>query len=170
MVVQILSHVPTWVVAVLLYGVAMGIRAMFARNVSLVAVSIVPLVFLGLSLTSLVASIRAVPVSAPVWAVGLSAGIIAGATIFSARILDSDAGVGRLRIAGSPITLVLFVLIFATKFYYNFHIAIDPSAASNIGFVSTTLALSGISTGIMVGRVWKLFAGYFGRNALNAAR
>ncbi len=162
--VQILSHIPAWVDAVLLYGILMSVRAMFARNISLIAVSVMPLLFLGLSITSLVSAIRSVPVSAPVWAAGVAAGIIFGMTIFSARILDSSIGGGRLRIAGSPVTLILFILIFATKFYYNMHIAMDPAAAGNTGFVCTALALSGASTGIMFGRVSKLFAGYLRRD------
>jgi len=167
--IQIFSQIPTWVVAVLLYGIVMGVRAMFVRRVSLVAISVPALVFLGLSLTSLVAAVHAVPVGAFFWALGIAAGILAGMTIFSAKIVDADAGGGRMTIAGSPVSLILFVLIFATKFYYNMHIAMQPHAASDPVFVSTVLALSGAGTGIMIGRVSKLFAGYFGRGALASA-
>lgn len=162
--VQIVSHIPLWVLAVLLYGIIMGVRAMFARNISLVAVSVIPLLFLGLSLTSLAGAVRSVPVSAAVWAAGLVIGVLFGATIFSARILDANAGPGKLRIAGSPMTLILFVLIFTMKFYYNMHIAMDPSAESDAAFVCFVLALSGAGTGIMIGRVSKLFARYVRRD------
>ena len=166
---QIFSQVPLWVVALLVYGIAMGVRAMFARNISLVTASLLPLLFLFLSLTSLVSAIRTVPMSAVVWMVGAAPGIVAGLTVFAAKVIDPDAGAGRMRIAGSPATLVIFILIFATKFCYNFQLATDPSAASNVGFVATTLALSGIGTGIAVGRVAKLFVAYFGRNGLSSA-
>lgn len=167
--IQIGSHIPTWVLAVLLYGIVMGVRAMFVRRVSLVAVSVLPLIFLGLSLTSLVGAVQAVPVGALAWALGMAAGIFSGLTVFSAKIIDSNAGAGRLTIAGSPVSLILFVLVFATKFYYNMHIAVDPHAVSDTMFVSTVLVLSGAGTGIMIGRVSKLFAGYFGRGALASA-
>lgn len=167
--VQIVSHIPVWVTLVLLYGIFMGVRALFPRNVSLVAVTIVPLIFLALSLSSLASAIHQVPVSAAVWVGGIAIGILGGLTLFAARILDANAGAGRLRIAGSPVTLVLFVLIFATKFYYNMHLAMDPSAAHSVGFVSAVLGLSGMSTGIMIGRVGKLLAGRFGRGSYASA-
>lgn len=167
--IQIASHIPAWVGAVLIYGIVMGIRSMFARNVSLAAMSVVPLLFLGLSLTSLLGAIHSVVLSAPVWAGGIVVGLLLGLTVFSARILEAKTGAGRLRIAGSPITLILFVLIFVTKFYYNMHIAMDPVAAQDVAFVSVVLGLSGMSTGIVFGRVAKLFAGYFGRGTYAAA-
>ncbi|HUX50284.1 MAG TPA: DUF6622 family protein [Spirochaetia bacterium] len=169
MIGQILSHIPLWVVALLVYGIVMGIRAMFARNISLVTASLLPLLFLFLSLTSLISAMRSVPVSAVVWMVGATLGIVAGLTVLAAKVLDRDAGAGRMRIAGSPATLMVFVLIFATKFCYNFQLASDPSAASNVGFVATTLALSGIGTGIAVGRVTKLLVTYFGHSSFSSA-
>ena len=170
MIIQILSHIPSWVLAVLAYGIIMGIRSMFPRNISLVVASVLPLVFLGLSLTSLVSAVHAVALSLPMWAVGLVVGVLAGLTVFSARILDAHAAPGRLRIAGSPVTLILFVLIFATKFYYNMHIALDTAAATNAGFVCSVLALSGVSTGIVIGRVSRLYAAYFSGSAPATAR
>lgn len=170
MIIQILSHIPTWVLAVLAYGIIMGIRSMFPRSISLVVVAVLPIVFLGLSLTSLVSAIHAVALSAPMWAAGLIVGILAGLTVFSARILDANVGSLRLKIAGSPVTLILFVLIFATKFYYNMHIALDPAAATNAVFVCSVLALSGASTGIMIGRVSRLYAGYFSGRTLASAK
>jgi len=166
---QIFSQVPLWVVPLLVCGIAMGVRAMFARNISLVAALVLPLIFLALSLTSLASAIKAVPVSAAVWLMGTALGIVAGLTVFAARVIDPEVGSGRLRIDGSPATLIVFILIFATRFYYNFHLATDPSAASNVGFVATALALSGIGTGIVVGRVAKLYVTYFGRKIFSSA-
>lgn len=100
---------------------------------------------------------------------GIVVGLLAGMTRFSATILDPKAGRGRLRIAGSPLTVILFVLIFVTNSYYNVRVAMDTSAMQNVALVSAVLALSGLSTGIMFGRVSKLFAGHFGRSTFAAA-
>lgn len=168
--VQIAGHTPAWVFAVLVYGLSAGVRAMWERKVSLWAVSIVPLLFLGLSLSPLLGAIRTVTVGAPVWAAALAVGVLAGSTFLSPRILDAMVGGGRVRIAGSPVALVLFIGIFAAKYYYNVRIALHHSAASDPVFVSVILALSGFTTGVMFGRVGRLFTEYFGKRKLAAAR
>jgi len=158
--VSILSGIPLWVYAVLAYGIFMGIRAMAVRTVSLKMLLLLPLVFLGLSLSSLVPLAVGAPLVAVVWLLCVALGAVLGWFYLTADPLSVERDKGRLVVPGTWVVLVLFLTIFAVKFVFGYQSAVHPEVAALPGFRFVVFGLSGISTGIVVGRTAKLYLSF----------
>jgi hypothetical protein len=60
----------------------------------------------------------------------------------------------------SPTNLVLVILIFVTKYYFGVQVGMDPSLVDDPQFVALDLGISGILTGMFIGRFcayWRIF-------------
>lgn len=157
-----LTQVPFWVWLVLAYGLWMGFKAFGARKVSLTMAGLLPLVFLGLSLSSLVGVVAEAPVIGLAWLLAVGAGGALGWYYLSQDPLEVHRGRGTLVVPGTWTILVLFLVIFMTKFAYGYVSATDPAAAQAPAFALVVFGLSGISTGIVTGRTARLYNAYFG--------
>lgn len=157
----LLSHVPVWVWLVLAYGLWAGVKALGTRNISLVMASIVPVVFLGLSLSSLVNIVVQAPAVGLVWLLALGVGGALGWYYFSPEPLEVHRSRGTLVVPGTWTFLVLFVVIFVTKYAYGYELATDPVVAGSPAFQLIVFGLSGVATGIVTGRTGRLYNYYF---------
>ena len=159
--VQIVTHTPVYVFPALAYGVFAGIRGLRPRSVSIQTMPILPAVFLVLAITSLVTAASVLPTAVFAWVVALAAGIALGASLMAARVLQVDRDRSRVTVGGSATALVLFLAIFALKYMNGVVHARNAGLAAAPAFILAVTVLSGVSTGIMVGRVAKLFSVYF---------
>jgi hypothetical protein len=80
-----------------------------------------------------------------------------GTALVARQTIGADRARSLLHLPGSPGNLVLIVLIFATKYYFGVRIGMDPALVAQPGFVALDLGISGILTGIFLGR----FYGYW---------
>lgn len=164
--IQIFTHTPPWVFILFLYGVSRGIRGLRVREISLWRMIILPLIFVGLSLSSLANSSSNIFTGFIIWGTAVLSGYTIGSTILSYKIENPSIGPWKARIGGSTATLILFLIIFITKYCYNVTLAVNPSMSDNFPFITTIHVISGISTGIMFGRVTKLFRRHIHSNSL----
>jgi hypothetical protein len=158
---EIVSHTPIWVWFVMAYGIWVGVRAFSERKVSLTMASLLPIVFFGLSLSSLIGVAERSPAVGLVWLLAVAAGVVLGWFYLSAEPLEVHRGRGTLLVPGTWAVLVLFVVIFITKFTYGIEQATNPDLASSLVFQVVVFALSGLSTGIVTGRTTRLYNRYF---------
>ena len=158
---EIAAHTPVWVWFVLAYGLWVGVRAFAERKVSLALASLLPIVFFGLSLPNLIAVASTAPAVGLVWLLAVAAGVVLGWFYLSAEPLEVHRGRGTLLVPGTWTVLVLFVILFATKFTYGVEQAAHPELASSLIFEVVVFALSGLSTGVVTGRTAKLYNRYF---------
>ncbi len=158
--IQIVGHTPGYVFLALAYGLFAGIRALRSRSTLVPATPVLPAVFLVLSVVSLISTASVLPITAFVWIVALGTGAGLGASLLSANVLAVDRGQGRVTLRGDPSVLVLFIVFFGVKYFSGVMHATRPVVASNPTFAIAMTVLSGISTGIMVGRVARLFSVY----------
>ena len=166
--VQIVGHTPPYVFLALAYGLFAGFRAFRPRPMALYAMPIMPAVFLVLSVGSLIPAASALPTAAVAWIAALGAGIAMGATVLAAEVVAIDRGHGRVTVGGSAMVLVLFVVIFSLKYFNGVVHATNPILAGTPGFILAMTAVSGLGTGIMVGRIARLFSAYFRTGAVAA--
>ena len=139
------------------------------RTLSVRYLFIMPVVLFGLSSTFLVSGAGPMPIGAVVWVAALAAGLAVGWSALSAKVLSVDREHARMTIGRNWSVLVLFFLIFGGKYFYGITRAMNPALASQPTFALAMMAVSGISTGIMIGRVVKLYFGYFTKRAALAA-
>jgi len=157
-----LSQVPGWVWLVLGYGLWVGFKAFGRRKVSLAMAGLLPLVFFALGLSSLVGLVGAAPVLGLVWLLAVAAGAALGWYFLSQEPLEIHRGRGTVVVPGTWTILVLFLVIFTTKFAYGYVSATNPAAAGAPAFLLAVFGLSGLSTGIVTGRTARLYSEYFG--------
>jgi hypothetical protein len=155
MIIGIATGTPVWVWVVFAYGIYTGIKALGERRVSLKTMILLPGVFLFLSVPSLVGIVGQNPLVALVWGLCLLAGLVLGWYLLTPEPVSVDRTAGTLVVPGTWTVLVLFVTIFTVKFVYGFEQAVNPELAAQPGFLLGVFALSGLSTGIVIGRTAK---------------
>jgi len=94
------------------------------------------------------------------WAAALVAGIVVGVLIAGARSIRADKTHHLVHIPGSPLTLVLSLLIFATKYAFGVLHATQPALFAEPRFWLAELAISGVLTGMFIGRFGGLWRQY----------
>src|SRR5262249_14979973 len=86
------------------------------------------------------------------WAVALAAGIGAGLLIAGRSPIRADKTRHVVRIPGGALTLVLSLLIFATKYAFGILHAMRPALFAEVWLWVPEIAVSGILTGLFIGR------------------
>ena len=152
MPIQILTHTPPYVWAILAFLVWRGLAEMHTRTLAPRRLFILPLVMLALAFQDIVARFGA---GAPVVAAWTTGCALAGwATWRLARSrIASAAQPGRIQVRGSRVPLVLMMAIFATRYAAGVALAIQPQLAHQLNVVLAIGALYGVFNGIFLGRL-----------------
>ncbi len=149
---QILEGTPWWVWVLFAYLLKIVIQASRPRVVSLYRLLIGPLFFVALT----VHTVTQVPMyiqNAACLVISLFAGISLGFWQISRLSLKVDKQKKLIHLPGSYATLILIIIIFASKFYFAYTQAINPEIVSSWAFALPLLAISGLCTGMFIGRV-----------------
>jgi hypothetical protein len=159
-VLQIVGGTPLWVWALLALLVFLGVRALRATTAPLWRIAILPTIFflwglIGLLVANGLAAQRALP-----WLVALAAGTLVGWMFAGLRPIRADRVHRLVHVPGGPFPLVLALLIFAIKYAFGVLHAIDPAAFADARFWLTELAVSGVLTGMFMGRFAALWRQY----------
>ena len=149
----IVTQTPLWVWAVLAYGLFAGIRSMRQRQIHMGGLLLMPVVFLVLALQSVANAATFSPLFPLAWSVALLIGFCLGWRFLSPTPLSVDRARWSITLPGSWIGLALFILVFGTKYAYGVYTAMNPDAGHHTTVLLAILGLSGLSTGIMTGRV-----------------
>ena len=159
--IQIVGHTPAYVFLALAYGLFAGFRALRPRSMALLAMPIVPAVFLALSVTSLISAVAVLPAAVLEWLVAAGVGVTMGVSFLSANVIAIDRSRGRITAGGSALVLVLFLVIFSLKYVNGIVHGTNPTLAAAPGFIMAMTTVSGLSSGVMIGRIVRLFSVYF---------
>lgn len=152
MIGHIISHTPTYVWALLAFLVYRGVLASRDREVTLGKLAIIPVVMVGLSLSSLS---EQGALGAAVWAVWLC-GMLAGAALVfrgSTEAIAINRSAGAVCQRGSWAPLALMLAIFATKYLVAVGTAVQPALAHSLPFAVGTTMLFGVFNGVFLGRL-----------------
>ncbi len=86
-----------------------------------------------------------------------SSAIVIGAVLGWLQIFYRQLRVDRehklIKVPGSWSTLILIFIIFGTKYYFGYQLSSDPQLVYQTNFEISMLAVSGICTGLFVGRL-----------------
>jgi hypothetical protein len=149
---QIVANTPIWVWVLLVFLLLLGIRALRPATAPLWRVAILPAVFFVWGLFSLYQLHGLGPERVLPWAAALVAGIALGMLIAGLQPIRADKTRGLVRLAGGPLTLVLILLIFATKYEFGFLHATQPALFAEPRFWLAEIAISGVLAGMFMGR------------------
>ena len=159
-VLQTILNTPPWVWPLLALLLFLGIRALRPRTASLWRIAILPTVFCAWGLYGLV-SLHALTAQRILpWVAAMAVGISAGMLVAGLQPIRADKVRHLVRAPGGPLTLVLILSVFATKYAFGVLHATRSDLFAEPRFWLTELALSGVLTGMFAGRFVGLWRQY----------
>jgi hypothetical protein len=158
MFIQILSHTPHWVWAILLGIAVLGGLQLQARQMPRWRLIALPLALLALGLSSLWSGFRAHPTTALAWS-----GALLATGALGWRLAARSGAVWltvpqRLQLPGSALPLVLGLTIFCLRYANGVATAIQPALVALPLWHDTLALLFGSLSGLFVGRAAGLLA------------
>jgi hypothetical protein len=148
--VQILSHTPFYVWALLALLVALGLSARRSRELPPWRVALLPMVFFLWGASGLVQRLAVAPGLALFWAPAALIGL-ALAWLGRRRTWRIDPDTRLVRLGGSWQPLIRNLAIFAAKYALAVSVVLMPDARPEIATADT--ALSGLMAGYFLGRL-----------------
>lgn len=163
---QIATHTPFWVWGLLAALIGLGLKQTRDRLVGLGALSVWPLVMIGLSFSGMRGAFDLSPAPVAAWALGLAVAATAAHRAGWPRGLRWDAPTGRVAVPGSRVPLALMMLIFAVKFGVGATLALHAAVATEPAFAASVSAAYGAFSGIFLCRsiaAWRTVPDALGR-------
>jgi hypothetical protein len=156
---DIVTHTPTPVWAVLAVLVLIGLRQTRTQDLSPTRVWAVPAV---VALASLVGAVRGFAgagelLTGACWAVGAALGFVSNRSLDLPRRVSANAD-GSFRIGGSIAPLLLFVGVFMVRYVVNVALAIQPALAVDAGTAAAAAIAYGLPSGLLAARSRKIWA------------
>lgn len=163
MILQILTRTPIWVWFLLALLLGLGWNQTRARTLSLKRIIIVPLVMLGLAMSSLSNAFGAHLSVLLTWLFSLAC-----TALFIRRLRQPsgqvyDAQNKLFTVPGSFLPLVLILSIFVTKYALAVVLTTQPGLAHELGFSLACATLFGVMNGVFFGRTLRLMRLYRAR-------
>ena len=156
MLLEIISHTPTWVWGIFLLLLWLGLSQSVDRTVTLRRVIVLPIAMTGLSLHGTFSAFHQVPWS---WVLWLAAAI---ATIAWFGSNDLPAGVrfdpaARLfHLPGSRQPMVLMLAIFCTRYVVGVVLAMHPELTQDPASAALVASIYGALSGVFIGRMARM--------------
>jgi hypothetical protein len=152
MLLQILSHTPLYVWAILAFLVARGVAASRTRDVKFAHGFIVPLVMLALALQGVLGSFGG-GTAALAWLAALALTAALTWRLVDPLRIEARRVDGIIRERGSWQPLVLMLAIFCAKYAVNVALAVAPQLRGSASFTVAACVLFGAFNGIFIGKL-----------------
>ena len=147
------TQTPWWVYVLFIYLVQRGISASKSQVVSIKKLTILPVVFIALSIHTLMTAFHVNTAAILVWFASIAVGSAIGWLLVCRHQFKVDRKKLLIQLPGSWVTLILILAIFVSKYYFSYQIGSDPALENQTGFEFSMLAISGICTGLFIGRL-----------------
>ena len=159
---QILTHTPLWVYLLFVYLVFIGVKCSKTRITPMGKLFVIPIIFMILAIETLVAQVGVSAFSVSVWIVAILFGSLLGWYQIFRLAIEADKQNKLIKTPGTWSTLIIIMIIFFSKYYFGYETAANPQMLTHKGFVFIVLAVSGLFTGLFVGRVIRYLQVMFG--------
>ena len=156
MLIQIVLHTPAWVWGLFTALLAVGLSQTRAREMSLLRVTLLPLVMIALSLSGVFRAFGHAPLALGGWAAGVGAALSLARGLVQARGARWLPASGTIDVPGSWLPLALIVGLFAVKYVAGAGLAIQPSLAADPLFAGLCGLGYGGFGGLFLARGWGL--------------
>lgn len=150
MPIQILSHTPVYVWAILAFLVWRGVSELREREIAMPRMFVLPLVMLILSLHDIARKFGLDATALSAWTTAFAAAALLAWRFGRVRVSAGSAP-GRVRVAGSVMPLVLMLSIFAVKYATSVLLAVRADLAGQVA--ASVCAMFGVFNGYFLGRL-----------------
>ncbi len=150
---EILKETPWWIYGLFCYLVTLGLKATKRRTIPLKQLFLLPSIFTLWSLYSLATKFQTNIYLSTIWALSILAGYYLGWGLTRPQKLQADKKRRLIVLPGSWAPLISFLLIFSGKYFFGFTYATNPDASHSLAYLGPDIGLSGILTGIFLGKL-----------------
>lgn len=147
------SQTPWWVYVLFIFLVQRGIKASKPQVISIKKLTILPIVFIALSVHTIMIAFHVNVTVITVWLISMIVGSFIGWILIRKHQFQVDRKHLLIRLPGSWLTLILILAIFVFKYYFSYQIGSDPALAHQTMFKFSMLIATGICTGLFIGRL-----------------
>jgi hypothetical protein len=156
MFTSILQHTPVWVWGLFTAVIALGLSQTRDREVTLLRITILPLVLIALSMSGVLSAFGHAPLPLGGWASGVGAALVFGRQFVAVRGARWLAESGRLYVPGSWLPLVLIVGLFCIKYVAGASLTMHPALATDATFAGLCSLAYGSFSGLFLARTLSL--------------
>lgn len=150
----ILMGTPWWVYLLFFYLVSRGIAASKTRVVTLKQLAILPIVLSAWSIWDLLRFSHITIGLEWVFFSMLVVGALIGWRLVSSQKIEVVSLKNQeLKMPGSWLTLVIILVIFATKYFFGFEMAADPNWVHHTTPLYSLFGISALTSGLLCGRL-----------------
>ena len=157
MLIQIITHTPLWVWAILVLLLWVGLKQSVRRSVSLRRITVLPIVMTGMSLAGMFTAFGAGNHALLAWGAAAAFTTAVVMTRNLPQATQYNAWTQLFELPGSWTPLVLMMGIFVTKYAVGVTLAMHPQLAFDALFSQGVGALYGGFSGVFVARAARLW-------------
>lgn len=150
---EFLLQTPWWVYLLFVYLIKVGIGASKTKVVPLKKLVILPIIFTALSIHTMIVSFHFTSMVFIVWFASILVGTLFGYLLVYKHQFRVDKKQYLIELPGTWITLIMILAIFVSKYYFGYAMSADPAVVNNTVFEFTMLSVSGVITGLFIGRM-----------------
>lgn len=159
-ILQAAIHTPWWVYVLLGYLIAVGIKASKKRIIPFWKIFVLPTIFLSISIQNLTTIENIEYLSIGSWIVAMLVGSLFGWWQVKRLNIKIDKKCLLIQIPGSWDTLLVILIIFIAKYYFGYEKATNPVLVAQLKFKISMLVLSGVCTGLFLGKLFGYMSHY----------
>ncbi|MCX7121601.1 MAG: hypothetical protein NTZ67_07525 [Gammaproteobacteria bacterium] len=148
-----LTQTPWWAYLLLYVLIVMGVKALKTQVVSVKRLVVLPLVFIVLSVHSIITEFQLNTLSISIWLGSFVVGALIGFILVYRHKIVVDHEHWLVQLPGTWITLILILFIFSSKYYFSYEMDADPALVKQMSFEFSLLFAYGICTGLFTGRL-----------------
>lgn len=152
MLINILTHTPLYVWAILALLVYRGVIAMRDRETNIKLLFVIPVVMLVLSLQDVMTKFGVHTLPLVAWNIGAAAMMLLVFNVGQARI-EPGSAMGRVRVRGSAIPFAMMMAIFVTKYVLAVALVMQPQWRTDALVAAGVCVLLGTLCGYFLGRL-----------------
>ncbi|MEO8921372.1 MAG: DUF6622 family protein [Caldimonas sp.] len=157
MLLQILQGTPLRIWALFAGLLWLGVTQARSRTIGSLRATLLPGVFVILSLVGVVSAFGANAIAVATWALGVAASIATGPRLMPNMRATWQAAGDSLQVAGSWLPLALIVSLFLVKYAAGVSLTIHPQLAVQTGFVVACSLAYGLFSGLFAARGLRLW-------------
>jgi len=156
MLLQILQRTPPWVFALFAILVVFGVLQSRTRQVSLVRVTILPLVLIGLSLSGLLGTFGANALAIAAWLTAVGAALLLNRAAKWPRKVSYAPATRSFLVEGSWLPLAVMMIIFFTRYAVTVTLAMQPALAGTTWLPIGVSFAYGLMSGAFLARALRI--------------
>ena len=152
MILQILERTPPWVFALFVVLVFFGALQSRSRQIGWARVAILPLVLVGLSLSSMWAAFGPEPLAFACWLAAIVLAVLVNQLARWPRRVTYSAETRLFGVEGSWLPLTVMMIIFFTRYAVAVAMAMNPALKTSPGFAAGMSFAYGLMSGAFLAR------------------